>query len=84
MAKTEYYTNTVNRTQRNSKEHFQVANTLLCNKKPDTLPSHTSQLNLANDLKIFFKEKIGTLRGTFSGENNSTTRRQRINSKVHV
>jgi len=68
-AKTEYYSNTVNRTQRNSKELFQVANTLLCKKKSDTLPSHTSKLDLANDLKTFFKEKIGTLRGTFSGEN---------------
>ena len=33
--------------------------------------SHTSQMNLANDLKTVFKEMIGTLRGTFSGENNS-------------
>ena len=53
------------------KRTFQVANKLLGKKKPDTLPSHTSKRNLANDLKTFFKEKIGTLRGTFSGENNS-------------
>ena len=71
VVKKEYYSNTVNRTQRNSKELFQVANTLLCKKKPDALPSHTSKQDLVNDLKTLFNEKIGTLRGTFSGENKS-------------
>ena len=49
MANTEYYPNTVNITHRNSKELFQAANTLLCKKKPDALPSHTSKQYLANE-----------------------------------
>ena len=43
----------------------------MCKKKPDALQSHILKQDLANDLKTFFKEKICTLRGTFSGENNS-------------
>lgn len=68
-AKLAYYSNIIKKPDRNSKELFQVANTLLCRRKTDILPSYSREESMAEDFCTFFKGKIVKIRDTFSGGN---------------
>ena len=67
-----YYKNEINSCGNNSSKIFSHLNQLLGkNKNSSVLPCHSSSLQLANDFKQFFIEKIDTIFNSFQDDNNS-------------
>ena len=61
-AKRKYYNGRVLGAENNSKELFKVANSLLNKPKSTSLPSHTTEKDLANKFGHFFNNKIANIR----------------------
>ena len=69
-AKTDFYSSKINDAKENSKELFNLANTLLSKQKDSSLPTHSDSKVLANDFGLFFKQKIDKIRLPFSDFSN--------------
>ena len=61
-AKRRYYNEKVNAAESDSKELFRVASSLLRKPKGTSLPSHTSEKDLANKFGKYFGDKISKIR----------------------
>ena len=61
-AKRRYYNNKVSAAENNSKELFKVAGTLLSKPTSTSLPSHTTEKDLANKFGKYFSDNISKIR----------------------
>ena len=64
-AKADYYNKKIDETKKNSQELFKLANSLLYRTKDSTLPSHTSEKDLADSFGTYFCQKIEKIREHF-------------------
>ena len=63
-----YYETQIEQCPHNSKAMFRTVNMLMGNKGGCPLPSHTSDLQLANDFSNFFTSKVSTIRESLNHE----------------
>ena len=74
QGKVEHYSKKIANEREDSKELFNIANTLLHKGKLESLPSYSSEKDLANKVGIYFKQKVETITKDFQvKENNAQT-----------
>ena len=71
-AKTAYYKNKIAETT-SSKALYKITNSLLNKKSPSVLPSHSSEVELANTFNKFFTNKISILRQSLQSKRRGDT-----------
>ena len=67
-AKIQFYNSKIEKTEENSKELFNLANSLLHKEQSDSLPSHSCEKELANHFGQYFQDKIENIRQEFPTE----------------
>ena len=70
--KRQHYSEKINECGKNGKSLYTCVNKLLDIKQDMVLPSHSSGVELANQFKIYFKEKISDIRKSFPLKANQT------------
>ena len=71
-SKADYYSNKIFEIGNDHKKLFKLANNLMGNTDPVTLPSHQTEFELANRFGAFFLDKIETIRTNLTISNSDT------------
>ena len=72
-AKSKYYCGKITENQENTKTLFQISNSLLHKGKDNSLPTHSSEKDLADKFAKYFNEKILTIYENFVPSHNDET-----------
>ena len=83
-AKSSYHCNKIAECEKDQKQLYQIANTLLHRKPVKILPSHTSEVDRANGFADYFTEKVQSIQRSFGADEAVNTRTDILDETLDV